>query len=199
VREDRSAVAFYIFFPSPWHAGTHTGSSSAGTGMESGLLGTGAGSSAEGGESRSPQRQASLEQRLSEVSPCNYMIVNFTTFLEHCYCFFGSPACLNNMGQWFWVFPGYSLVLPGINFLWWCKRQRVFVFFINGFFRYTTLPLFNDLHPMRILFVTIYPDCFPRWLRCTVRLWSWTRDSIKISPPKTRVSSKWQLAYAKPA
>ena len=56
------------------------------TGVESGLLGASAGSSAEGGESRSPQRQASLEQRLSEVSPCNYTVVSFTNFQEHRYC-----------------------------------------------------------------------------------------------------------------
>ena len=35
---------------------------------------------AEGGKSRSPQRQASLKQRLSEVSPYNYMVVSFTDF-----------------------------------------------------------------------------------------------------------------------
>ena len=73
-------VFFDIIFPTPCHVGIHTGSSSAGTGVESGLLGASAGGSAEGGESRSPQRQASLEQRLSEVSPYNYTVVSFTNF-----------------------------------------------------------------------------------------------------------------------
>ena len=67
-----------IILPSPAMQGIHTGSSSAGTGVESGLLGASAGSLAEGGESRSPQRQASLEQRLSEVSPYNYAVISFT-------------------------------------------------------------------------------------------------------------------------
>ena len=46
-------------------SGTHTVSSSV-SGGEGGLVAS-SGSSAEGGESRSPQRQASLEQRLSEL------------------------------------------------------------------------------------------------------------------------------------
>ena len=68
----------YLPFSLP---GTHTG-----TGVESGLLGVSAGSSAEGGESKSPQKQASLEQRLSEVSPCNYIVVSLINFQEHHYC-----------------------------------------------------------------------------------------------------------------
>ena len=62
-------VHFLAFSP-PVLSGTHTAPSSV-SGAEGGGLVASGGGSAEGGESRSPRRQASLEQRLSEVSPGN--------------------------------------------------------------------------------------------------------------------------------
>ena len=60
----------FLSFSPPVPSGTHTAPSSV-SGAEGGGLVASGGGSAEGGESRSPRRQASLEQRLSEVSSCN--------------------------------------------------------------------------------------------------------------------------------
>ena len=60
-----SIYIFSSFLPCPLRY-PHTSSSV--SGGEGGLVAS-SGSSAEGGESKSPQRQASLEQRLSEIIP----------------------------------------------------------------------------------------------------------------------------------